>query len=107
MEKLVSTYGKTWHTWDVDRPGGELPLGYPRLMMGFTADGQIHPDLLRQRDQLLGVSTDENRMNRKDIPRPVVLPGANAWEQGEAFQLKLEPVPAAVEKRSGRPHKEH
>jgi hypothetical protein len=26
MQKLVGTYGKTWHTWQVDR-GDRLPLG--------------------------------------------------------------------------------
>ena len=26
MSKLVDTYGKTWHTWQVDR-GDTLPLG--------------------------------------------------------------------------------
>jgi hypothetical protein len=26
MRKLVDTYGKTWHTWQVDR-GDTLPLG--------------------------------------------------------------------------------
>lgn len=26
MSKLVDTYGKTWHTWQVDR-GDVLPLG--------------------------------------------------------------------------------
>ena len=28
MRKLVDTYGKTWHTWQVDR-GDTLPLGEP------------------------------------------------------------------------------
>ena len=28
MRKLVDTYGKTWHTWQVDR-GDTLPLGQP------------------------------------------------------------------------------
>ena len=35
MKKLVNTYGKTWHTWQYDRYG-DLPLGVPQLMMGFT-----------------------------------------------------------------------
>ena len=26
MEMLLNTYGKTWHTWQVDR-GDKLPLG--------------------------------------------------------------------------------
>jgi hypothetical protein len=39
MQEFVSTYGKTWNLWQVDR-GDALPLGLPKLMMGFTADGQ-------------------------------------------------------------------
>src|SRR5690606_40131682 len=38
MEKLVSTYGKTIHTWHTDREL-ELPIGPPLLMMGFTKEG--------------------------------------------------------------------
>lgn len=38
--KQVSTYGKTIHTWQVDR-GDTLPLGAPQLMMSPTADGQV------------------------------------------------------------------
>ena len=40
IETLITTYGKTWHTWQVDR-NAALPLGIPQLMMGFTQDGQI------------------------------------------------------------------
>ncbi|WP_338485739.1 OBAP family protein [Pseudomonas trivialis] len=39
MEKLVHTYGKTWHTWHTDLDK-RLPLGVPQLMMGFTAEGR-------------------------------------------------------------------
>ena len=46
MEQVVSTYGKTWHTWHTDRDK-ELPYGIPALMMGFTADGQLDPALER------------------------------------------------------------
>lgn len=28
MEMLLNTYGKTWHTWQVDR-GDKVPLGMP------------------------------------------------------------------------------
>ena len=39
MEKLVGTYGKTFHTWHTDMQH-ELPVGVPQVMMGFTADNQ-------------------------------------------------------------------
>jgi hypothetical protein len=42
MRRLANTYGKTWHTWQVDR-GDALPLGIPQLMMGYTRDGQLDP----------------------------------------------------------------
>ena len=50
MKKLIGTYGKTWHTWQVDR-GDQLPLGIPKLMMGFTADGQANPQMVADRDK--------------------------------------------------------
>lgn len=89
MEKLVSTYGKTWHTWHTDNAANTLPLGHPMLMMGFTADGQLRPELVRARDSRFGVDTQQKRQNRADIPAPPVQPGANAWEKGEVFQLDL------------------
>ena len=86
MKKLVTTYGKTWHTWQVDR-GDKLPLGTPRLMMGFTEDGQANEAMVLQRDQDLGTYTAKKRANRSDIPTREVLPGADAWKTGNAFQL--------------------
>lgn len=88
MEKLVSTYGKTFHTWHTDRDL-KLPLGHPMIMMGFTKDGQLADSLVAQRDSRFNVSTAEKRQNRADIPTPAVQPGANAWEQGEVRQLKV------------------
>lgn len=86
MEKLVGTYGKTWHTWhtDLDR---ELPYGVPQLMMGFTADGEADAAMVAARDERLGVDSRAKRERRADIVAPPVLPGANAWEQGQVIQL--------------------
>ncbi|MBA9079457.1 MULTISPECIES: OBAP family protein [Rufibacter] len=88
MEKLVSTYGKIIHTWHTDRDL-ELPLGSPMVMMGFTKDGQLHPELVQDRDQRFNVSTAEKRRQREDIPMPKVIEGANAWEKGEVRQLQI------------------
>ncbi|HEX9983954.1 MAG TPA: OBAP family protein [Thermoanaerobaculia bacterium] len=92
MEKLVSTYGKTWHTWHTDDPTKTLPLGQPMLMMGFTADGQLRGHLVDARDQRFGVSTSQKRESRKDIAAPPVHPEANGWMHGQAVQLTLQPV---------------
>ena len=87
MEKFVTTYGKTIHTWQVDR-GDTLPLGAPQLMMGFTADGQADPAKVRDRDRRFDVSTEENRKARSDIPEPRLAAGVNAWEKGQVVQLE-------------------
>ncbi|RRA97357.1 OBAP family protein [Larkinella rosea] len=88
MEKLVSTYGKTFHTWHTDRDL-KLPIGAPMIMMGFTKDGQLADSLITHRDHRFQISTIEKRQNRADIPVPAVQPGANAWEQGEIRQLTI------------------
>jgi hypothetical protein len=86
MEKLVSTYGKTIHTWHTDQES-TLPLGTPLIMMGFTKDGQINPELVQERDKRFNISTAEKKVKRSDIPAPTVDPIANAWEKGELRQF--------------------
>jgi hypothetical protein len=86
MEKLVGTYGKTWHTWHTDLRK-ELPLGVPQLMMGFTADGQLDSTLLSERDRRFGIDSAERREDRASIPSPPIAPGANAWQTGAVVQL--------------------
>ena len=96
MEKLVGTYGKTWHTWHTER-ADTLPLGPPVLMMGFIADGQADPDMVDERDQRFRSSSRAKREERASIPAPRVAPGADAWKDGEALQLQLLSVaPGAV-----------
>lgn len=86
METIVSTYGKTWHTWHTDQDIN-LPMGSPALMMGFTKDGQLNPGMLADRDKRFGISTAEKRQNRADIPAPAPQPGADSWQTGEIIQL--------------------
>jgi hypothetical protein len=95
MEKLVGTYGKTWHTWHTDRQDA-LPLGTPKLMMGFTADGQIKEQLVADRDQRFGVSSTDKRANRADIVAPIIDTGADAWQKGITPQIGLVPANAAA-----------
>lgn len=90
MKGLVTTCGKTWHTWQIDRDPN-FPFGIPQLMMGFTADGQVNQQIVRDRDRRLGLSSDENGRSREDIRIPTV--GANAWESGGIMQLNLMEVP--------------
>ncbi len=91
MEKLVSTYGKIWHTWDTEK--NPMPVGIPALLMGFTRDGQLRPELLKTRDDRIGVTNSEKRQNRQDIPAPEVDPEADSWQKGTAPMLRLDAVP--------------
>jgi hypothetical protein len=88
FDDLVTTYGKTFHTWQYDRD--DFPYGIPQLMMAFTEDGQADEALIRERDRRLGVSAPQKRQDRAGIPSPEVVPGANAWERGRTVQTRLE-----------------
>ena len=88
FEDLVTTYGKTFHTWQYDRD--DFPYGIPQLMMGMTEDGQLDEELVRDRDRRLKVSSSKRRQKRADIPTPEVAPGANFWESGRTVQTRLE-----------------
>jgi hypothetical protein len=92
MEKLISTYGKTWHTWDTHHWGERLPVGIPSLMVAFTADGQAKPALVEKRDKGFGISTESKKKARGDIPAASVQPGADAWQRGDAMQPELRKV---------------
>ena len=92
MTDLAGTYGKTWHTWQIDR-NLDFPMGIPQLMMGFTHDNQVDARMLADRDQRFGVSTASGKRDRADIAPPAPLPGANAWQGGRVMQLALQEVP--------------
>jgi hypothetical protein len=86
MEKLIRTYGKTWHTWHTDSHE-TLPLGVPQLMMGFTADGQSDPALVQARDRRFGISSQAKKNDRADIHAPAVDPAADSWQHGTTLQI--------------------
>jgi hypothetical protein len=88
MEKLASTYGKTWHTWHTDKDL-DLPLGSPLLMMGFTKDGQANEQMVAERDRRFDVSSAKKREDRANINYPPIDPGADAWQTGNTVQLRI------------------
>ncbi|OAA52976.1 DUF1264 domain protein [Cordyceps fumosorosea ARSEF 2679] len=73
MEKVVELYGKAYHLWQTDADH-KLPLGKPKLMTSFTADGQLSTDKLESRDKKFNVDHKEKRAQRKDMPEPQVHP---------------------------------
>ena len=89
LEKLAGTYGKTWHTWHTG-DGAALPVGIPRLMMGFTADGQVNEGMVADRDRRFEISTADKRGQRQDIAYPPVDAQADAWQKGIRPQLTIQ-----------------
>jgi hypothetical protein len=94
MKVLIGTYGKTWHTWQVDR-GDKLPMGIPQLMMAFTADGQAKASIVAERDKLYGASAAK-KTARADIADAKLDSGADGWQKSVAVQLDLKTVAAAT-----------
>lgn len=104
MKDLAETYGKTWSFWQVER-GDTLPLGAPRLMMSFTATGQLDPQRLADRDRRFGTSSEVTREERAELDPPAPSGQADAWERGEAYQVELAPLGDTTHGRA-RPQEE-
>jgi Protein of unknown function (DUF1264) len=92
MEVLIGTYGKNWHTWQIDR-GDKIPMGIPQLMMAFTKDGQAKANIVAERDKLYGDSNSK-KTAPADIPDFKVDPGADGWQKSAPVQLDLKTVSA-------------
>ncbi|KAL1914673.1 uncharacterized protein VTP21DRAFT_8084 [Calcarisporiella thermophila] len=89
MEDLIHTYGKIWYTWQVDR-GDPIPLGVPQLMMAFTRDGQLQEEILRARDESMGIDSQERKERRQKLVvmgKPDI--GGDEWEKtGRGVKLE-------------------
>jgi len=89
MKVLLTTWGKTWHTWP--DPSTPVPMGEPLLMWSITGDGQLDPDLLASRDKRFNVSSDAIREHRQsygfkapNIPPPTSIDAAGRqWRAAE------------------------
>ena len=62
MRQILTTWGKTWHTWP--DPQSPIPLGEPLLMWSLSDDGQADERVVRERDRRFGVSIDDIRKRR-------------------------------------------
>lgn len=65
MTGLLTTWGKTWHTWP--DPTTAVPLGEPTLMWSLTGDGQGDPKVIAARDKEFNVSTPKIREKRAKL----------------------------------------
>ena len=67
--------------------GDKLPLGLPKLMMGFTADGQLDPAVVATRDREGATTAAQLKAQRAGIPTQQIAPGADAWQTGRTLQI--------------------
>jgi hypothetical protein len=71
LKKWINSYGKTWHLWNTGyfgQPHGDsVPLGLPMLAWSFNADGEAPAQMVSDRDQSSGISTEERRTDRSDL----------------------------------------
>jgi hypothetical protein len=85
MERLLNTYGKTWHTWPIGPAYGDaprLPVGEPELAWSFNADNEAPEALVRSREQRLDLDMDALRRSRADlIPNARPQEGVNAMAE--------------------------
>ncbi|KAI9286547.1 hypothetical protein BC943DRAFT_359130 [Umbelopsis sp. AD052] len=88
---LQKTYGKTWHTWQVDRYDS-LPYGPAQLMMAFTKDGQLDPEMAKRREENEGIKISTKQEERSDFPDYTPRQGADHWQSGQAIQATMQTV---------------
>lgn len=70
MEGKMNSYGKTWHTWRAqggNQEADELPLGKPVLAWSLNRDGEADPELLKWRQEKLGMDPQETRERRAEL----------------------------------------
>lgn len=81
MKHVIGLYGKVYHLWQTDR-GDALPLGEPKLMTSFTAEGQLDFDeAVADRDRRFGIDWRRKKKLREDIEAPGVHEDADAaWK---------------------------
>ncbi|KAH7682963.1 Oil body-associated protein-like protein [Dioscorea alata] len=89
LEKVVKTYGKTFHFWQVDR-GDALPLGLPSIMMALTRDGQLYDHLAKDVENRFEISFEKERENRAYMSGPEhgIHPLANGAGKGLKLELR-------------------
>jgi hypothetical protein len=64
MKMILTTWGKTWHTWP--DPKTPIPIGEPLLMWSVTGDGQLSDAVVAGRDQTYKCDTNKIRAKRID-----------------------------------------
>ena len=104
MRDKMNSYGKTWHTWNTSHggvAGDPLPLGEPVLAWSFNRFGEANPGLVAERDQRMGIDTEQVRQQRQDLV-PLAHPQAGVDTLEGAFGRPTRPIPGVVDRSSAR-----
>ncbi len=104
LQRLLNSYGKTWHTWhtgrhDGDGGGHDLPLGDPRLMWSFNRDGECAESLKQDRNAVMGVDTEKKRAERQDLVH-LARPQRGVDAMADRFPRPTYPLPGVVDVRT-------
>lgn len=94
MKYILTTWGKTWHTWP--DPKTPAPMGDPLLMWSLMGDDQVDANLLAERDQKFNVSAKKLRQIRtKEIGHePPQVPFPTSLDQvGRQWKANGEDIP--------------
>jgi hypothetical protein len=91
MKALLTTWGKTWHTWP--DPQTPIPMGEPLLMWAVTGDGQIDEGVVAARNKEFNVDGSQIREHRckaigyevprVSLPRSIDQIGRQWTDQGD------------------------
>ncbi len=101
MRSKMNSYGKTWHVWNsapFKRTGDRMPVGDAMLEWSFNRDGEALPGLFEERDQRLGISTDEKRRMRADLV-PLAKPQAGVDALKGKFGRPTTSIPGVMDQR--------
>lgn len=90
MGELVRTFGKTFHTWQVDRH--DFPFGVPQLMMAYTHENQVPQSWVQRRDAEERISIAHQRNERKHMKGPSSNGNADCWMHGKAVLMTSKDV---------------
>lgn len=104
MFSKLNSYGKTWHLWNTGHdgvPGDWIPFGRPGLAWSFSRLGEAHAELVRRRDQRMGIDTEERRRARQDLIS-LAHPQEGVDALKGAFGHPTQAIPGVVDKRAAR-----
>ncbi|THV05563.1 DUF1264-domain-containing protein [Dendrothele bispora CBS 962.96] len=88
LKDLHTTYGKTWHLWQIDR-GDILPLGLPQLMKSFNRPEDVTADVIKDHERRTGTNVQAKAEFRANYLDTSYQPLSGADEKGPHLELVL------------------